>query len=221
MSALIKTFHARQFAQIDGTSRVVRSVALPAGWTRARLGVLMALSGAASETLAMGLGFCAGTANILGDATTDHWVGFRSVGAWTYSAGNYVSGTIYGAKLIGTTFTNGGGSSGFDCSDIADKDHVAGFFMDLIKGSPNYGLEQVRPDTGPTVANTMTEAVFDGLMDIPVTLNAYKPAGYYYATTAVACNEATNGTLDAACVSWPGTNLRLVIDKISVSGFKM
>jgi len=222
MSALIKTFYTRQWQQINGTSRIARPIDLPSGWARIRVGALCALSGAASETLNMGFGFCSGTTNILGDATTTHWIGYRSTGAWSYNGGGgaYTSGTIQAAKLVGTTFTTGAGASGYDISDIAARDHVAGWFVDIIKGAPNYGLEIVFFDTAPG-ANSMSEATFDSLMAIGNNLNSAKPVGYYYQAATVACDEATDGYFDAVCFSWPGSSTDFLIDKMSVSAFAL
>jgi len=220
MGTLIKTYYSRQWASIKG-SRAARLVNLPTGWGRLRVGILAALSGAVTETLDMGIGFCSGTTNILGDATTTHWIGARSTGAWTYSSGGYVTGTVSYYKRVGTTYTGGGGLSGYDISDVGTRDHVCGMWVDIVKGSPNYTVEIVWYDTVPSGSNSLSVSVFLSKMSIAKTLNGSQPSGYYFHSGAVACSESTDGYFDAVNISWPGPNTSLCIDRMVISCFSV
>ena len=218
MGTLIKTYYSRQWAAIKG-SRAARLVNLPPGWGRLRVGILAALSGEVTETLDMGIGFCSGTTNILGDATTTHWLGARSTGAWTYSSGVYTTGTIAYYKRVGTTYTGGGGASGYDICDVGTRDHVSGMWVDIVPGSPNYVVQIVWNDTAPSGSNSMSESEFLARMAVSKSLSGSVPSGYYYAAGAVACSEATDGYFDSVNISWPGPNTSLCIDRIVVSCF--
>lgn len=223
MSAqVIETFNGRLWAQLDA-ARCARKIVLPDGttWSRVRVGALVSLSGAAtSVTPVFGMGICSGTTNIFGDATTTHWIGIYSVANWTYNgSGGYASGTIAFAKKVGASVTTSGGASGYDIADCGVLNHVSGYFVDIVRGSPNYTIEIVANDTVPTGANSLSVTTFGNLMKYKQSINSFRPAGYYFTSSTIACDESVDGYFDSANVSWSGTGTAFCIDRIDTAVF--
>src|SRR5579885_1728374 len=78
------------------TAKWARLVQIPASWTALRIGIRVRLGdngGAVASTPRFALGLCSGTTNILGDATTTHFVGaITNSSSWAYFTS---SGAVY------------------------------------------------------------------------------------------------------------------------------
>src|ERR1051326_1867460 len=129
-------------------SHFARGFTPPSGWTQLRLAFRFSFSDlgtSAGSTPQFAFGFCSGQTNIFGDATADHFVGWKTVKAtWTRNTGvNAYDSTIdcQPFKRIGTTDTNGSGTQlpWYFNYDIANYRDI--MFVDLVKGSPNYTLK--------------------------------------------------------------------------------
>jgi len=218
----IESLQGRLWGLLDA-SKCARLITLPntTNWSRIRVGALVALNGAATVTTpTWGMGICKGTTNILGDASVDHWIGVYSTGTWTYSgSGGYSSGTLAYYKKVGVTLTGGGGLAGYDIADEGVYDHVSGYFVDIVKGSPNYTVEIVFNDTVPSGLNSLAVATFEDRMKYARTLSGLQPAGYYFHSGTVACDESVDGYFTAANIYWSGSTADFCIDRLDVSVF--
>ncbi len=75
------------------SSRVARKMSIGTGWNVLRVGFRIAISGSGdlNFTPTFAFGLCSGTANVIGDATTDAFVGAFYTGAtWTYTHQAYI-----------------------------------------------------------------------------------------------------------------------------------
>src|SRR5512138_1392309 len=112
MAGVIASFHSRKQIEL-ANSLIARQVTFPPGWTRARVGIRAAFSGASHITPTFALGLCSGTSNVAGDASTTHFIGLYSTCLWTYmGGGDYASNTMNWGKKVGASFTSAGSASG-------------------------------------------------------------------------------------------------------------
>lgn len=176
--------------------------ALFTGWAKLRIAALLRFGDSGANitgTPRFGLGLCAGSTNILGDATTDHFAGVVTNGAtWNRQAGTvyYYSVSPAAAKKVGTTLTL---ASNF-ASDMSS--HTTGqtlFFVDITKGSPNYTFDLFRNNGASPVA-TLADFLSLSVATIPALSSHVLTTG-----VTLAVDEATNGTLDHACAWWNQT----------------
>lgn len=171
-----------------------------AGWSHIRVALyaLVTDSGAnITGTPRWAFGVCAGSTNIMGDATTTHFCGaISNVATWNRSTTPTRFNTasmMVPAKQVVSTLTTGtafGGSAIYLQTAV-----LSMYFIDIIKGSPNYSFQLFKP-TGaatPTLSDFLTQAA----SGVPAFTN-------HALSTAVtvAVDEATDGTFDHGCVWW-------------------
>jgi hypothetical protein len=134
-------------------SQDARPLPFGSSWTRLRIGLRLHARNYASDiinTPRFAFGLISGTSNLFGDGSTSHFVGVRlNAATWTLTGSNRFlvpNGSIIPIKKIGTTVTSGsaffpasqwGIGAGAD-SAVADR---TVFFVDFIKGSPNYSIQ--------------------------------------------------------------------------------
>jgi hypothetical protein len=175
-------------------------------WTSVRIALYIRIndSGAEmSDPTNLAVGLCAGSTNIMGDATTTHFCGtmtyanfFRSTGPVRYAGNGAVS--YRPTKKVGVTVTSG---TNFGTAPILHTTAPTMWFVDITKGSPNY---TVRPFfCNGTSAPTVTEANFlaQAISTPPSFTGHTYPSGQ-----TIAVDEATDGTFDHACVWWNKAN---------------
>ena len=171
------------------------------GWSHIRVALyaLVTDSGAnITGTPRWAFGVCAGSTNIMGDATTDHFCGaISNLGTWTRTAGpptRYSGSSLWvPAKKVVSTLTTGTAFSG--AAVFMATATLGMYFIDIIKGSPDYSLQFFRPTStpSPTLSDFLTQSV--------ATIPAFTNHAYSTAQT-VAVDEATDGTFDHGCVWW-------------------
>lgn len=217
MAAVISNYFSRKQIEL-ANALIVRPVTFPPGWSRARVGIRAAFSGANHVTPTFGIGICSGTSAVLGDPSVTHFIGMLSTGNWTYTGGGrYASGSVGWGKQVGTTFTPAGSATGYDASDVGTLDYFECYFVDIIKGSPNYTIETYLNDNTPA-ANPVNQATFLSKMAVNGGLNGHLTS-YYFMSGAVACNEAVNGVFNAINVYWSNQTTKLVIEDIAFAAF--
>lgn len=194
---------ASEVAASISNAAIARSVFLPAGWTKIRVGARLHTtnSGAAlGGTPRFAFGLCKGTSNILGAASVDHFAGLITTEAtWSLQAGPFYGGnTCAPAKKVGASLTVG---ANFSINSVypanaaaAGADRVL-HFIDITKGSPNYTFQAFMQNSG-TIGD-VSAATFLAQMQAatPVLSNHAQSAG-----VALAVDEGANGTFDA--VQW-------------------
>lgn len=191
-----------------------RSVTLPASWSKIRLGLLHHMPNASAGTNITGtpglyLGFChlinPNQGNLIGDATTDHFVGvFTNSATWTYNAGascpanNALFFNIVMTPVVNVAGTPTTGSNiATDWITSACDGLRTLTFLDVTKGSPNYTLNLYGNTSGSAADVTI------GSFLTNVALSSPGLSGYGFQTSqTIAVNEGSNGTLNAVNVYW-------------------
>src|ERR1051326_1789703 len=216
-----------QRAQMNN-SYFARGFSPPSGWTQLRLGFRFCftdLGFTAGSTPQFAFGFCSGETNIFGDATTDHFVGWKTTQAnWTRDTGNGVyyesfAITVQPFKRIGTTDTNGSGTQMLGSLPFAVASFRGAIFADLVKGSPNYTLKLYGPtdyrgSSGGWVGDTSSTTFNTNLPLASPSINFY--SGWCTDRT-LAVDEATNGVLHHINFSWNRTDFALELSDIAVA----
>jgi len=196
-----------------------RLVTLAAGWSKVRVGVRLNctdLGAGPSSTPRLGIGLCAGTGAILGDTSTTHFAGaLTNISGWTRGTLIYLC-DFYPATKVGTTLTIGASSFNADTRI----DHTAGsattqrgvYFIDITKGSPNYTFDFFSPASNGF--GDVASSTFLGNM----VLSTPSISAHSYGTArTLAVDEATNGTLNAACVWWNRSDFLMEICDLAVA----
>ncbi len=201
-------------------SQFARTLNFGTSWTTIRFGMRLHMDNtgvAISGTPRFACGFCSGTTNIFGDATTANFVGIISTGAsWLFQTTFYNSTLFAPCTRVGSTLTTGTGFAGASdtiggCragTNVADRGM---FFVDLIKGSPNFTVRMF------ALANTQNDSSAATFLN---TMEQTTPSasGYTYeAGQTVAVNEGANGILDSINVSWNQTTPVVEICDIAVA----
>jgi len=205
-------------AQLNN-SCFARQVALPASWAHIRVGIRYHFGAVPSLNLYGGifaLGFCSGTTNLYGDASTTHFAGMQiggSAALWTFynvsppyqyqtaSANNVFVVKVATVVTASTTFLSAASNYVAAGAQQASADRCM-LFLDLVKGSPNYTFT-VPFYLGTGVPQDATSDQFLGYMQQLTPA----PTGYTTSTNALpmAVSEATNGYFNAASVYWNQT----------------
>jgi hypothetical protein len=166
---------------------------------RVALRVRMSDSGAnLTGTPVLAFGLCAGTSNIIGDATTTHFVGVQSVGAtWTRATAptRYTLADIRPTKKVNTTTTSG--ASTILNSSIFHTAFFKLYFVDITKGSPNYTFQMFGPTAASSVDATASDFLTHSVALSPALANHAQGT-----SRTLAVDEGADGTLSAACVFW-------------------
>lgn len=200
-----------------------RSVTIPSNWSKLRLGVLLGssdLGDTPSGTPRFGLGLCSGTTNILGDATTTHFVGVLTDSAswnrWTSTGPVYYSITVKPFKKVGTTETFGTALTSdiripYTLGAVADR-YL--YVIEITKGSPNYsfkifGIIGNNPQTDYTKTQFLTQLEAAG--DMTLIQHAYSGA------QTLAVDEGTDGTLNAINLWWDKAAFTMQVSAVGIA----
>ena len=187
-------------------------------WNTLRIGLNCNFesSGASLVGTVLRIGLCHGTTHMPGDATTDNSYGIKFQPAWYYHAGSdyAVNPTPYpnAFSRVGTTET-------LSATDLNGRIGLVGlkrvcFFLDIIKGSPNYTFKVFMPSSSGTFADSTPAIFLAQVTSLTPTLTACSytsPTG-----TGLAINTGTNGVLDTVYVGWNMLTPRFFIGNLAV-----
>lgn len=226
MSVLVKAYDTGKSVVLNNGA-FARSITIPAGWNKLRLGLLMRVNPVGglvnlNGTPSLSIGFCVGTSNIMGDATTTLFCGARTTAAtWTVGPVVYtaVTWSSFSRKVGAADYYSGGGgdasTSAFTgVSATTDRNLL---YVDIYgSGSPPWtNVAMMRPDNF-TLA-TVTAAQFWSNL----TINSPVLTGYIYsgAGQTVQTNlwaDLQTGPL-AINVHWDRTDAEIYIDALGVA----
>lgn len=213
---------ANTIADFSGDGRIVMTNArfarpLPSaflsGWTKIRVALFLQLVDSAADitgTPRFAVGLCAGSTNIIGDTTTDHFVGVMSTSAtWTRSTSAIRYSSIIGpSKRVGTTITPG---TAFATTMTMHTTNPALFFVDITKGSPNYTVQGFYNAAVGAAATTEANFLSISVMAVPAHTNHVLPAAQ-----TIAADEDVDGVLNHACVWWNQTTPTISVGALRV-----
>lgn len=218
MSAIITELFSDKRFDLNASS-IARPIAL-GSWNTLRIGMLIQTTSTASISsgFQFGVGLCSGTTNVLGDATTTHFVGINSgTAAWPFASSWLRTGTFFGYKRVGTTPTTTANLSITTvCRGEASISSIMTFFaVEMIFGSPNFTIRMFARNA--LTAATVTEVQFLNAME--TSLNNISLANHIYqgAAQLLAVNEGADGTLDAVNVFWSPSTSNMQIASLAVS----
>lgn len=182
-------------------ARKLSAIILSEGWTRLRVGVRIKPSDSGANltgTPRFGLGLCAGSSNILGDATPDHFVGIITNDAtWTRSTSQtrYTVNPVDIAKNVDGVLTTG---SSISTTLVLTTGFWKLLLVDITKGSPNFTVNMVLfPNANSTTDASEANFLAKMMDDVPAFTN--HTAG---SAQTIAVNEGTDGTLDHVNFWW-------------------
>ena len=210
---------------------IARPVSFSSGWSKIRIGARIVMSDlSGNENLAGGngvnttnpgvqfaIGMCSGSANLLCDASTTHFVGVGSNPAdtWTRESAETLwdfitykgivkvgTSTTYSSAVNGTNNQWGQGTS----ANWTPTPQM--IFCDITKGSPNYTIGGFFITNGQ-VAGAQTSATFKSDMVLATPSEGGMTVASAPQTMAV--DEGSNGTLNHVCISWNRTDFRPTI----------
>lgn len=185
-------------------------------WNVIRIGLHFSMDGSGAANITgtplFALGIMSGTTNGVGNTTTSHFLGIRSVSAtWTYNAGAgnpYFSeaSSMQQYKRVNTTNTDSAGSSAltpFWTANPGSKRNV--IILEITKGSPNFTVAVIGPASAAAAQADITLATFEDMMNaVTMAAAAAIPSVAYTAGTSrtVAIDEATSGFFNAINFYW-------------------
>lgn len=194
---------------------------LPMTWNSIRIGVRWHMRNNGANLGSGGrlaVGVCAGTTNLFGDATTDHFVGWVTDGTWAFFTppNQYTTLSAKPATRIGSTLTLGtvfaaGNNMPADAGGSNTDRKI--FFLDIVKGSPNFSLSLFAWSSG---AIDVTDNQFLLAME-----QAAPSLTNHAAVSAqtIAVNEGTNGTLNAVNISWGRSTPEVEVCSLAIARF--
>ena len=210
MASIISTLSGENRIVMNDTSRFARGSAIFGGsWTKVRVGIRYCVSdtGANMTGVQFGVGICAGSTNINGDASPSHYLGFRLVGnsaILVRGAGppvnylwNYTAATVVVAGVV----SDSGDIEGGNYYTAAANTNRVLLFCDISKSFNTYTLNYFRNTN--IACSDVSQATFDAqvLAQTPVVTDH----AYSNSTTRTA-DEATNGLFDHINLSWVNTS---------------
>jgi len=205
-----------------GAAEAIRAPIYLDDWTRIRIGLQFSMDGIASNIFGspfFAAGVCNGSANVLAASTSDHVVAVRPadssavpVPTWTRTAGPPSYFTLnngwYAFKRVGSTVSDGIHISGSTVYANNDTSQRSGWFIDIIKGSPNFTFQVGGPASVAGVQSDLTDTEFSAIMDLP-NLDAIASTKTNYGELgpggALAVDEVSDGALDHLFVYWDRT----------------
>lgn len=233
VSRTISAANQNAIAMLNATW--ARPVALPASWSKIRVGITGHLTNTGAGltgTATFVMGFNSGTINQYGDASCQNFIGFAyDAATWGftnttttfYSVGGGGAMPI-GRTRIGTTNTdslplqNTGGAATWNSGAGTSSADRQAIFIDIFKGSPNYTVHLPFLTALNAVAGDVVSANYLNYMG---QLNpAPSESDYNTANSvdrALAFNEGVNGTLNAINLSWNRSDVTAEICNVAVS----
>jgi hypothetical protein len=179
-------------------------------WTKIRVGAYLTVQDSGANLVVPGfaMGLCAGSTNIPGDATCDHFVGVHShVTNWERAATplRYVlANQLLPKKIVDGVLTTADGAFDNNYYHGIPIGLFCCLFIDITKGSPDYGFQLFAPYGGSSgVDLSATQAEFDTQMitNVP-SLSNHRYMGANSAPYTLPVNEAVDGVFTHACMLW-------------------
>jgi len=214
MSVELKTYSGDRRLEIGG-AEAIRKPIYADNWTRLRIGLQLSFNGVASSisgTPRFAFGVCNGNANVQVAATADHVVGFKTnVTTMTYSAGppSYFSWTAahHFFKKVGVTETTSAFTSIFG-GIVNTTANRSGWFIEIVKGSPNFSMTYGRPIGSAPIQADMTDDQFQAVMELASFSDIGTIISNYGVSTTItlAVDEVANGVLNNLFVYWERTS---------------
>lgn len=199
-----------------------RPISIPSNWGVVRVGIRidMTNTGAnlAGPQLNLGLGH--GTTNMIGDATTDHFVGLQVIDQWDYFAGpphhynQHFGNRTYATKRVGVTLTQTTSLVTFQaigCGAALGEANRTALMLTITKGSPNYQLQVL---WCTSASADLSKTIFDTQMIAPTPTITNHATG---AAASLAVNEAVDGTLDTVQVYWSYATALFEVSDLAVA----
>jgi len=167
------------------------------------------------------VGLCAGTTNIYGDATTDHFAGLHThgsqfdrgtVGGVPYYAST--GSTVRPIKKVVSTVTTGTDiavTAVVVLGDAASAFHRVLLFVDITKGSPNYTFSLFWFTAGGLVDASASDFAIQAASASPTFSQHQMSTGQ-----TLAVDEATNGTLNCVNLLWDKATPQIEISDLAV-----
>lgn len=204
-------------------SQFARSLIVGSSWNEIRVGIRASQrdSGAnITGTPRFAVGLSAGTANIFGDATTDHWVGVLSTAAtWTranlgadFYYGDIVARPAKRVAAVTTTGTQFTGAGVYTMADAPDGNRWC-YFVHITKGSPNFSIRLLSWDN---VFIDISQATFKAQLETPTPVVSQHT---WHTAQTIAVNEAVDGFLNAVNIAWDRSSPEIEISDIGVVKF--
>lgn len=208
-----------------GAYTIGRKMGIGTTWNQLRIGLQCAFNmptGNVTGTPNLSIGVCKDTTNLIGMASTDHFVGIKQKASvlsyYNYSASyRYLYGTWYGSKRVGTTDTD-------EASGVAVNAYISGyptnersiFLIEITKGSPNFTIQCAFKNNVDLVE--ITTAKFKAAMEAATLAAAVSGlGGSAVAGTArtLAVSEASNGYLNSIGVWYDRSTPEFEISEIA------
>lgn len=212
---------------VVSNSQWARPLPMGSNWTKIRFGLRWHIrdSGAnLAGTPRMALGFCNGSTNLFGDATTTNFVGLRTnETTWTRTSANryLVNGSTWQlTKKVNTTITTGLGlwtttQWGIGLGAAVPSADRTVFFFDLTKGSPNYTFDGFSwQNTGAAPAD-VSKATFLEQMEVAGTPSI--PGHAMSNVTQTLAVDESAGVFDHCTFFWDRTTPEMEICDIAIA----
>lgn len=212
--AQIISRHSTQWAQFNNS--IAARLETLGTWNVLRLGLLCGIRQDAPVSAispVFAFGFCAGTANVFGDASVTHFVGVQmETAAWSIN-GDYLDSDVNTpTKKVGVTQTDGTSMSA-TVFIHARQDTVnvrSVLMLELTKGSPNYSFRIFRRSAAGI---DITPVVFRAAMEAA---SPTATSHSFQGPQTLAVDEGVDGTLNAVNVYWNLTTSSLEVEEIMV-----
>lgn len=203
-----------------------RPITLPTGWGTIRVGLRLHFTDSGADltgTPNFAVGFGNGTTNMVGDLTTNNWIGIMPTVSWARTSAsppfyNLGGGTVNPRLFtkIGTTFTSGSYmQAGFTYLSASAGGPTPGrqlYFLDIQKGSPNYSGANFAPING-TIIDQSAATFLTLMINSAPSLSNYNYSGF---DAAIAFSESTY-PLNAVQIWWDRSDSLLEICDLAVA----
>ena len=217
-STNVESWLGKESVQIKNGA-ILRGLNIDPDWTTLNIGLWYSFTTGSQINIAgtprLYFGLCSGNTNVIGDPTTDYFIGMR----WTDITVTYTSSSLYTHEVYtvdqGKVLTRSpigdneltdfiGTWTSFCLSTptgVPAKSSYA--FMQITRGSPNYGVTILYPSATANVSyGQCTEALFlsnlqndTPISDLPY---GYTKSGNYL----IPADETASGSLDHIIVAW-------------------
>lgn len=189
------------------SSQFGRSLSLPTGWNKIRVGVRVHMGDTGVNlggTPVFAAGFGHGTTNMVGDANCDNWIGFVTNDATVLRTAvvyQWDINTLVVAKKVGAVLTTGGALNTGTVWQIGNQALAAAadrtvLFVDVTKGAPNYTVNTFWHGNVAITDITQTLLLTQMVLDSPTL------AGHTYSAGVTIAFDETAGALDTFQIWW-------------------
>lgn len=237
MSSAIIDFYANDKGAVLANASIARPLNLPSDWLRLQIGILFGLTTGSLMSISSSprwyIGLCSGSANIVGDSTVGHFIGFRTGDpTLTYDSSSTYQNITYNSQITNTVRWS---PTQFVASSTDINTVINYIFTDRYdKKSLNYysitrsfaGSDSLRLFFRYSSANSNTN---QGKFDENTFLRELQSTTPTTATTegnlnwsngeTIDFNETESGSLDHLCIAWDreSPNPEMIIYAVGVA----